>query len=227
MLGAVEDRNTRALYLELANVDPERYLRDRVPALLVCSGAQRVSWWQNLAPGRTELPMKVTDGTVLGITEADESFVPPTPAGPFAGLTAAHFHRYPRPNQGRLTGRPTTGLLVVWISPKRPELAQSVRDWADFIHLNYIAGASVPGYTTITPFENVTGGDPRFMHLYEMDTDDPEAAYQLMPKLVAELLGGMDTDAYREWADWRTPGSHIIYCNTFLKLGEALGRADY
>ncbi len=76
----------------------------------------------------------------------------------------------------------------------------------------------------ITPYENATGGDPRFMHLYEMDTDDPEGAYQLMPKLVAERLGGVDTDAFREWADWRTRGAHIIYCNTFLLVGAAVTR---
>lgn len=222
----MEDRDTPVLYLELLDVDPENYLRDRVPALLAGRGARRVSWWHNLQPRRNELPMKVTDGTLLGVTEADDSFVPPPATGGFARLTAAHFRRYPRPSQGRLTGRPTTGLLVVWISPQRPELAQPVRDWADFVHLSHIAAASVPGYTTITPYENVAGGDPRFMHLYEMDTDDAEAAYQLMPKLVAERLGGADTDAFREWADWRSPGSHIIYCNTFRKLGEALGRAS-
>jgi hypothetical protein len=226
MLRAVEDRNTPSLYLELVNVEPDKYLRERVPALLARNGVQRVSWWSNLMPGRSELPMKVTDGTLLGITEANETFAPPEPSGPFAGLTSAHFRRYPRPSQGRLTGRPTIGLLVVWISPQRPELAQQVRDWADFVHLNHIAAASVPGYTTITPYENVAGGDPRFMHLYEMDIEDAEGAYQLMPALVAERLGGVDSDAFREWADWKGPGSHIIYCNTFRKLGEASRRAS-
>jgi hypothetical protein len=222
----VDDRNTAALYLELVNTAPEDYQRRRVPELLACDGAQRVTWWRNLAPGRSELPMKVADGTLLGVTEADESFLPPPWPASTAGLaaTTAHFHRYPRSSQGRLTGRPTTGLLVVWISPKRPELAKPVRDWADFVHLNHIAAAAVPGYTTITPYENVTGGDPRFMHLYEMDTDDPESAYQLMPKLVAERLGGVDAEAFREWADWRTAGAHIIYCNTFLRVGEAAAR---
>ena len=77
-----------------------------------------------------------------------------------------------------LTGRPTIGLSLVLISPKEPDRAQELRDWADFVHIRHIAEVGVPGYTMITPYENATGGDPRFMHFYEMDTDDPEACVQ-------------------------------------------------
>jgi hypothetical protein len=211
----VEDRLTPGLFLELLDADPDEYARTRVPELLATPGVERVTWWHNLRPGRDELPMRITDGTLLGVAEVSEAF---TGAPPSAG-TAAHFRRYPRPNQGCLTGRPTTGLLVVWITPKRPELAQQVRDWADFVHLRHIAAVAVPGYTVITPYENVTGADPRFMHFYEMDTDDPEGAYQLMPKLVAERLGGADSPEFFHWADWKGPGFLIVYVNTFRRLG--------
>src|SRR5207302_976143 len=113
------------------------------------------------------------------------------------------------------------GLLVVWISPQQPELAQRLRDWADFVHIRHIAAAGVPGYTQITPYEH--DGEPRFMHLYEMDTEDPEGAYQLMPKLVADRLGA-DSPAFAEWADWRGAGGHIVYCNTFGRIGATAWR---
>ncbi|MHB8466997.1 MAG: hypothetical protein ACYDH6_15060 [Acidimicrobiales bacterium] len=210
----MEDRQTPGLYLELVDADPSALGPRRSAHLATLAGVDRVSWWTNLAPGRDELPMKVPDGRLLVVAEVDDSFGPPTDADG----TAVHFRRYPRPGQGCLTGRPTIGLLVVWISPKEESLAQPLRDWADFVHIRHIAAAGVPGYTQITPYENVASGDPRFMHFYEMDTDDPEAAYQLMPKLVAERLGA-STPEFAAWADWRAAGSYIVYCNTFSRLG--------
>jgi hypothetical protein len=214
----VEDRNTPGLYMELLDREPDDYAGGRVADLLSLPGVERVSWWANLAPGRTELPMKVPDGTLLGVAEVSTGFEPPAP---LAGSTALHFRRYPRPSQGCLTGAPTTGLLVVWISPQRPELAQQVRDWADFVHIRHIAAAGVPGYTEITPYENATGGDPLYMHLYEMDADDPERAYQAMPALVGERLGPASAE-FDAWADWRAAGAHIVYCNTFRRIGASL-----
>ena len=200
------------LYLELIDADPEERGPRRAAELLARPHVDRVTWWANLAPGRDELPMKVPDGRLLVVAETDPSFVASDPGEG----TAVHFRRHPRPSQGCLTGRPTTGLLVVWISPKDPSLAQQVRDWADFVHIRHIASAGVPGYTQITPYQSADGTDPRFMHFYEMDTDDPEAAYQLMPRLVAQRLTPEEFDA---WADWRAAGAHIIYCNTFRLLG--------
>lgn len=81
-------------------------------------------------------------------------------------VTGYHFRRYPRPGQGRLTGKPTVGLLLVLVSPRSPEAAQALRDWADFVHLRHIAEVAVPGYTMITPYEHAVGGDPRFLHCY-------------------------------------------------------------
>ena len=92
-----------------------------------------------------------------------------------------------------LTGRPTIGLSLVLISPKEPERAPELRDWADFVHIRHIVEAAVPGYCMITPYENVTGGDPRFMHFYEMDTDDPERVLKAMTPLVMDRIGGTET----------------------------------
>ena len=105
------------------------------------------------------------------------------------------------------------------ISPKEPERAQELRDWADFVHIRHIAEAAVPGYAMITPYENVTGGDPRFMHFYEMDTDDPERSFKRMTPLVMDRIGGTDTDAFKQWAF--TPSLRIMYVNSFLRVGDA------
>ena len=55
------------------------------------------------------------------------------------------------------------------------------------------------------------------MHFYEMDTDDPEAAYRAMTPLVTELLGA----GTPEWDHWAFhPALRIMYVNTFRRLGE-------
>jgi hypothetical protein len=212
----LEDRLTPGLYLELGNVDPDHYQQARAPELLALGGVERVSWWATTLPGRTEQPMEVPDGTLLGVVETDDSFVAPA-ATP--GTTAHHFRRYPRPSQGILTGRPTTGLLVVWISPVTEEQAQPLRDWAHFVHIRHIAAAGVPGYTQITPYENVTDTGPRYMHFYEMDSADPEATFQTMAEDLRVRLGGYKTLAFKQWADAAAAGARIIYVNTFRFLG--------
>ena len=105
------------------------------------------------------------------------------------------------------------------ISPKDPERGQELRDWGDFVHLRHIAEAAVPGYRMITPYEQVGGGEPRYLHLYEMHTDDPEATYRSMTPLVQERLGPPGTPDYDEWA-WH-PQLCIEYVNTFALEGEA------
>jgi hypothetical protein len=214
----MEDRLTSGLYLELGDMSPSDYGQTRAPELLARPGVDRVTWWATTIPGRDELPMAIPDGTLLGVAETTDAFAPPDPR---PNTTARHFRRYPRPGQGILTGRPTTGLLVVWISPTTPDRAQPLRDWADFIHIRQIAAAAVPGYTQITPYENVADTDPRFMHLYEMDSDDPEATFQTMAEDLRVRLGGYRTPEFKEWADWTAAGAEIIYVNTFRLLGSA------
>jgi hypothetical protein len=212
----VEDRLTQGLYMELGNLDPERYASERAGELLRLRGVSRVSWWENCRLQRDDLRAKVPDGTLLGLAEVDEDFAPPDPP---EGAISRHFLRHPRPSQGILSGRPTSGLLVVWVSPKSPEQAQGLRDWADFVHLRHIAAAAVPGFTQITPFDHAGDGDPRYMHLYELDAEDPEATFSTMAGHVARRLGGDGSDEFRQWADLRAAGGYIVYVNTFRLLG--------
>ena len=212
----MEDRLSQGVYMELGDLDPGRYGAERAGELLRLRGVSRVSWWENCRLGRTDLAAKVPDGTLLGLAEVDDEFVAPEPP---PGALARHFVRHPRPSQGILSGLPTTGLLVVWISPKSADLTQPLRDWADFVHLRHIAAAGVPGFTQITPFDHAGEGDPRFMHLYELDTDDPEATFAAMPDHVLPRLGGQGSEEYRRWADLRAAGGFIVYVNTFRWLG--------
>ena len=177
----------------------------------------RVTWWENCVPGRRDLPMRIPDGSMLAVAEVTAGFsVPEVPAG----TTAHRFRRHARPSQGILTGRPTTGLLVVWISPRQPELTQALRDWGDFVHIRHIAAAGIPGFTQISVYENVAPVDPMFMHFYEFDTEDPEATFSTMTDYVAPRLGGAEGEAFTTWADWRAAGGRLFYCNTFRLLGE-------
>ena len=210
----MEDRITPGLYLEMTDIAVDDYARDRVPDVLACRGARRATWWRNVKRNRPDLPPVLPEFDHLGVYEVDDAFTaPPTPHG----ITGHHFRHYPRPGQGVVTGRPTIGLSLVLISPKDEARAQELRDWADFVHIRHVAEAAVPGYCMITPYENVTGGDPRFMHFYEMDTDDPEAAFKSMTPLVMERIGNEQTEAFRHWA--RGPSLRIMYVNSFIRVG--------
>jgi len=213
-LGGVEDRYTAGLYLEMTDQPVDRYVEQRVPAVLALPGVERATWWRNVKRDRDDLPRVLAEFDHLAVYEVGDAFSPPAPPD---GVAGHHFRHYPRPGQGVLTGRPTIGLSLVLISPKQPEQAQALRDWADFVHIRHIAEVAVPGYTMITPYENATGGDPRFMHFYEMDTDEPERAFKAMTPLVMERIGGVDTDAFKQWAF--TPTLRIMYVNTFALLG--------
>jgi hypothetical protein len=187
-----------------------------VPEVVAQPGALRATWWGNAHPGRTDLPRTVDEFSLLGLYEVDHDFTVPEAAPDTRGH---HFRRYPRPGQGSLTGRPTVGLLVVLVSPRQTEGAQALRDWADFVHIRHIAEAAVPGYAMITPYENAAGTSPRFLHLYEMETDDAETAFTSMTPLVRQRLGGgPGTPAFDQWMGH--PQLRIDYVNTFRRLGE-------
>lgn len=216
----MEDRCTPVLYLELGDAPPEA-CAERAGSLLRVLGATRVTWWANCARGRTDLPMRVSDGNTLLVVEADDRFVPPPPP---ADVSESHvFVRHPRPSQGVLTGEPTLGLLIVWISPRSPELADALRDWGDFVHIRHIADAGIEGFTQISVYENEAHTDPLFMHFYEFDNLDAEATFSTMVRHVAPRLGGAQSQAFSEWADWRAGHGRLFYCNTFSRLGEAVG----
>ena len=214
----MEDRHTAGLYLEMTDMPLDEYAaRSGAGGARAARGVERATWWRNVHRDRDDLPRVLPEFDHLGVYEVDRR-VPP--ARPPAGISAHHFRRYRRPGQGVLTGRPTIGLSLVLISPKEPDRAQELRDWADFVHIRHIAEAAVPGYAMITPYENATGGDPRFMHFYEMDTDDPERAFKRMTPLVMDRIGGTDTDAFRHWAFG--PSLRIMYVNSFVRVGERL-----
>jgi hypothetical protein len=213
----VEDRPGTLLHLELGDATPDQAAA-RSRTLAGGAGVERVTWWRNDAFERTDLPMRIPDGRSLLVVEADERYDPPAPS---SDVSSSHcFRRYPRPSQGILTGGPTLGLMIVWISPRTPDLAQSLRDWGDFVHIRHIAAAAIPGFTQISVYENRDEADPRFMHFYEFDNAEAEATFATMIDHVAPRLGGMDSPAYAEWADWRPPGGRLFYCNSFTRLGE-------
>jgi hypothetical protein len=112
--------------------------------------------------------------------------------------------------------------MIVWISPRSPDRAQELRDWGDFVHIRHIAAAAIPGFTQISVYENTVGEDPRFMHFYEFDNEAAESTFATMVPHVAPRLGGIESPAYAEWADWRPPGGRLFYCNSFTRSGEAL-----
>ena len=210
----MEDRCTPGLYLEMTDEPLDVYAAQRVPELLECAGVVGATWWRNVRRDRDDMPRVLPEFEHLGVFEVDEQFVVPAAR---SAATGYHFRRTARPGQGIITGRPTIGLSLVLVSPTEPELAQDLRDWADFVHIRQIAEAAVPGYCMITPYENVTGGDPRFLHFYEMDTGDPEAAFQSMTPRVIERIGDTRTDAFRNWAG--TPSLRIMYVNSFARVG--------
>src|SRR6516165_1941629 len=216
----MEDRCTSKLYLELGDAAAEA-AAVRARELMDEPGVDRVTWWENCLPGRTDLPIRVHDGVSLVVAEADDSFALPSTT---SDVSEAHcFRRHPRPSQGVLSGEPTLGLLIVWISPRTAERAGSLRDWGDFVHIRHIADAAIPGFTQISVYENVTENEHRYMHFYEFDNLDAEATFSTMVDFVGPRLGGTTSEAFNEWADWRAPGGRLFYCNTFSRLGEVTG----
>ena len=211
----MEDRNTPFLYLELTDRAPADYARERVSEVLALPGAERATWWQNQKPGRTEYPRTLDEFSTLGLYEVGAEFSMPAPP---RDVRAIHFQRTGRPGQGILTGRPTLGLELVLVSPRDPDGAQALRDWADFVHIRYIAAAAVEGFTMITPYENVNGGSPSFLHLYEMDTEDAEPAFQRMtPTTKERQIGRFGGPLWKQWAGHEQ--LVIDYVNTFARVG--------
>ena len=164
--------------------------------------------------------MRIRDGSTLLVVEAEEGFR--APAKPEAVSEAHCFRRSPRPSQGVLTDGATLGLMIVWISPRTPEDARSLRDWGDFVHIRHIAAAGIPGFTQISVYENAAESDPGYMHFYEFDNADAEGTFSKMIDYVAPRLGGLDSPLYTEWADWRAPGGTAL----LLQYVHSPGRDD-
>ena len=213
----MEDRIDAGLYLEMTDGPIADHVGTRLPEVLALPAVHRATWWENVVRDRSDLPRKLPEFAYLAVYEVGPTFSAPPTADERHGL---HFRRTSRPGQGRLTGKPTIGLSLVLISPRSPDGATALRDWADFVHIRHIAEVGVPGYSMITPYEHATDGDPRYLHCYEMDTEDPEGSFQAMTPLVAQLLGEPGTPAFEHWA--RHPELRIMYVNSFRRLGESV-----
>jgi hypothetical protein len=165
------------------------------------------TWWENAAPNRTDLPRKLDEFGYLGISESvvDAKW---------------QFRRYPRPGQGVLSGKPTRGLLLVLVGVREASQGQSFRDWADFTHIRHIAASdddAISGGLMITPYQSIDGSGPRFLHLYELGTPDPERWFSGMADRVAKHLGGgPGTPPFDDWAGH--PALRILYVNTFKRI---------
>jgi hypothetical protein len=211
----VEGRCPAGLYLEMTDRPIDDYAATRVPEVCALDDVERATWWRNVHRDRADLPRVLDEFDHLALFEVGPRFAAPASTPP--DVRGLHMRRTARPGQGSLSGKPTLGLSVVLISAKTPEGTQALRDWADFVHIRHIAAAAIPGYTMITPYEHATGGDPRYLHLYEMDTDDPERAFLSMRGHVCDRIGGPGTGAFDEWA-WH-PQLWIMYVNSFERVG--------
>ncbi|HSS08911.1 MAG TPA: hypothetical protein VLL25_03445 [Acidimicrobiales bacterium] len=209
----MEDRGSDGLWLDTTDAPAETYGANRAVPFVLHPGVLSASWWSNANSGRTDLPRRLPEFSTLGLFEVDASFSPPE----WQDGTGYHFRRTPRPGQGLLTGQPTIGLVLVLISARSPDQRQQLRDWGDFVHIRHIVAASVPGYGMITPYRQAGDAAPHFLHLYEIDADDPEAVFQSMTPLVQARLGRPGTPVYDDWASH--PALRIEYVNTFRRVG--------
>jgi hypothetical protein len=186
----MEDRQPPRMHLELVRLPDS--VDARADAVAAAGWATSI-WDPANAADDDGLARRLArcDGLVIG--EGDGGAV----ATASERTTVVSLRRYPRPAQGSCSGEPTTGLLLVLISPRDEARAQDLRDWGDFVHLRHIAEASVPGYRSITPWENEEPGTPRYCHFYEMVSTDPQATFETMTPLVESRL---DEDTFADWA---------------------------
>ncbi|MBN9112194.1 MAG: hypothetical protein J0I34_25835 [Pseudonocardia sp.] len=108
----------------------------------------------------------------------------PAPDGP-----GMRYRRTARPAQGRLSENRTVGLMLTLLDAKdRDDAAgvQSLRDWADFVHLPALAVSGTPGLTLISPYR-VVGDGPLFLHLLEFDVDPDQGAKEMTRRVSQQL----------------------------------------
>lgn len=122
------------------------------------------------------------DIELLGLTALEPG--QPSPDSP--GL---RYRRTARPPQGRLSNRPTLGLMITLLDARdRHDLdaVQSLRDWADFVHIPPLATSGTPGLTLISPYD-VVGEGPLYMHLLEFDCDPDEGSKAMTKRVSGQL----------------------------------------
>lgn len=226
----MEDRQPSGLLLEMLDgTDPaavERWQREvAIPKALATGLISRGTAFTNRRPDESRFQQKVEPFSHLTVYEVGPGDVTMLDAGALpAGedgvrvVNRLAFRRYPRPSQGRCSGKPTLGIFLILISPTERSRAQELRDWADFTHIHGIAAASPAGFTTITPYVNATGKDPLYLHFYELDTDDPVTAVDDMPNAVMKRWGfELGDEAFMRWA--MSDALDIWYVNVFGRVG--------
>ena len=209
----MEDRQPTGLLLEMLDgpdaAEVERWQQEVAIQKAVASGwFTQGTAFRNLRPDESRFQQKIESFSHLTVYELSRPDVAwactdglPRGEGDVRVVNRFLFQRYPRASQGRLSGKPTLGIFLILISPSERSRAQELRDWADFTHIHGIAAASPEGFTTITPYENAMGGDPLYLHFYELDTADPVAAVDDMPNAVMRRWGyEMGDDAFMKWA---------------------------
>ena len=207
----MQDRLSAGVYFEMCDWPASEYVAERSPALSALPGVVATSVWNNLRYERDDYARTDADFKTLALHEVEAGFEPPPPA---EGIRAELFFRCPRPAQGCLRSKPTSGLLVCLVSPKTEAGKQELRDWADLTHISAIAAAGIEGFTMITAYENAQPVTPRFVHIYEMDAEDPEAAFQRMaPDTIKRRLGPPGTPEFKAWFGHEQ--LEINYINTF------------
>lgn len=226
----MEDRQPSGLLLEMLDgADPaavERWQREvAIPKALATGLISRGTTFTNRRPDESRFQQKIDGFSHLTVYEVgagdvtmlDKGTLPEGEDG-VRVVDRLAFRRYPRPSQGRCSGKPTRGIFLVLISPTERSRAQELRDWADFTHIHGIAAASPAGFTTITPYVNATGEDPLYLHFYELDTDDPVAAVDDMPNAVMKRWGfELGDEAFMRWA--MIDALDIWYVNVFGRIG--------
>lgn len=213
----MEDRTSAGLYLEMTNAAPDAYAVQRLGDVRALPGVGVTTLWRNQKPGRDDYPRTIPEFETLAVYEVDGVFEAPACGGEVWGH---HYQRVQRPAQGILGAGPTLGLEIVLVSPSTPELRQALRNWADLLHIREIAATVVPGMAMITPYEKKGEGDPRFLHLYEIDEADAETAFQRMaPLTIARIRERGGKQAVVDWMD--NEALRIDYINSFTRVMDA------
>ncbi len=233
----MEDRSPTGVILEMANcTDPARqadfeswYEQCHIPDLASTGAVYSGIRFKNCKPSRTEYPRKIPEATYLTVYETDwpdahKAYEAVTRRWPvwqaqkrfhpaFQSTFFTMYRRRPEPPQGHMSEKKTTGIFLILVRGD-----EGFNHWAKFVHLRYIAQANAPGYTMITRYENAVSETegPRYLHLYELVTEDAEADRAKMAPAVEKLLGGADTPLFKHWAKY--PGLDIWYVNTFQRV---------
>jgi hypothetical protein len=231
----MEDRQPTGLMLEMIRPvagdesAAARWQREEGIRSALASGVyERATSFRNLRYGAAIFPPKIDEPTHVTVYELtspdvldafDRSETDLPKGNGEVMVNRGVFKRYPRPGQGVCTGNPLTGMYLILISPTERLRAQELRDWADFVHIHYIAASCPRGFTMITPYENARGEDPLFMHLYELETDDPGRSVDEMTPQVCEKWGfklDFEDAAFKRWAV--TDSLDIWYVNVFERV---------